>query len=483
MTTESTAYKRPASAMERLFTRSPFSLVSVVARIRGDITGEALAAAVGKVRMRHTNLRVRLEDDDQHNPWLTTEGADSIPVEVIPRESAEQWIRVVADAGAVPFDFEKQTPIRFFLIRSDAVSELIVMCHHILCDGMSLAYLVRDLLEHLGDPSLAVTVLPHPVPVGPATMPSDVSLNPLVRYVIRRMNLKWEANPVYFDQHDYELLTEAYWQTYDHRLAPIELSQAETTELVERCRRERVTVTTALTAAFAAAQSIELGERRYEPELGVAADLRNRLRQPAGEAMGFYAGVATYSYEYDARAGFWDNARKLHTKLQEGFTDETLFKEPLTWSLLSPTILDAINFKKLGSLVPEEAPGSTKLRDFSERKDVVQGILKRDKMESPDRVFMGTAITNLTRLDFPTNYGPLELERMIMKPGGAFPLASVNLVVGAVTAAGRLSLTIEYVENNIDRDTMETLQTTTLGLLLDDHRSARDAGAGEPFVE
>ena len=101
--------------------------------------------------------------------------------------------------------------------------------------------------------------------------------------------------------------------------------------------------------------------------------------------------------------------------------------------------------RSLGSLVPETAAGSRKLRDFSRRNDVVLGILKRDKMESPDRVFMGTAITNLTRMDFPTHYGPLELERLIMKPGGAFPLANVNMLVGAVTAAGRLSLAVEYV--------------------------------------
>ena len=137
--------------------------------------------------------------------------------------------------------------------------------------------------------------------------------------------------------------------------------------------------------------------------------------------------------------------------------------------------MDAINFKKLGSLVPEDAPGSRKLRDFSRRKDVVQGILKRDKMESPDRVFMGTAITNLTRLDFPTTYGPLELERLIMKPGGAFPLASVNLVVGAVTVAGRLSLAIEYVENNIDDATMESIKETALRFLFDEHRAGRGA--------
>ncbi len=475
MTIQASTYKRQATAMERLFTRSPFALVTMVARIKGDVAEEALAAAVGKVRQRHTNLRVRFEDDDSHNPWLTAEGAGAIPLEVIPRESADHWVRVVTETGRVPFDYEKETPIRFILVQSDEVSELIIMCHHILCDGMSLAYVVRDLLEHLGDPSREVTVLPNPTPISPETMPDGLSLNALVRYAIRRINRKWEADPVYFDQHDYELLTAAYWQTYDHQLAPIDLSETETSELVERCRRERVTVNTAITAAFAAAQSIVLGDGQYVAKLGVAADLRGRLQPPVGEAMGFYAGVATHAYKHDPKAGFWDNARKLHSKLQAGFTDETLFKEPLTWSLLSPSILDAINFKKLGSLVPKSEPGSGKLREFSQREDVVQGILKRDKMETPDRVFMGTAITNLGRLDFPTTYGPIELERLTMKPGGAFPLGNVNLVVGAVTAAGRLSLAIEYVENNIANETMETIKKTALGFLLDDPTTGGDA--------
>jgi len=71
---------------------------------------------------------------------------------------------------------------------------------------------------------------------------------------------------------------------------------------------------------------------------------------------------------------------------------------------------------------------------FSRPNEVVLAILKRDKMESLDRVFVGAAVTNLGRLDVPTTYGALELDRLIMHPGGAFPLANVNLVVGAVTA-------------------------------------------------
>jgi len=79
---------------------------------------------------------------------------------------------------------------------------------------------------------------------------------------------------------------------------------------------------------------------------------------------------------------------------------------------------------------------------------------------------MGTAVTNLTRLDFPTNYGTLELDRLIMHPGGAFPLANINLVLGAVTCAGKLSLVVEYAEEAVDTRTMEKMKGQALEFLL-----------------
>jgi len=53
-----------------------------------------------------------------------------------------------------------------------------------------------------------------------------------------------------------------------------------------------------------------------------------------------------------------------------------------------------------------------------------------------------------------------------MKPGGGFPLANVNLVLGAVTCAGKLSLIVEFVEGNIDVRTMEEIKERALEFLL-----------------
>jgi NRPS condensation-like uncharacterized protein len=461
-------YKRQVTPIERLFTRSPFSIVTMVARIRGNVTESMIRGAVSKARQRHPNLRVRLVEDESGNPWFTSEGAQEIPVERVPRESDDHWIRVVQASCQIPFEFDTRPAIRFILVQSPVTSELIILCHHILCDGLSLAYLTRDLMVHLGDPDRAVQLLPDPVPIERDNIPKDVTVNAVVRFLINRMNRKWQDEEITFDQEDYRNLNEAYWTHYQHQVLSVELTEAQTFALVDRCRTEEVTVNSALSAAFVGAQTLSQGAKPFHSSVGVAASLRDRLQRPAGEVMGFYAGLVRPKYRYDSGRGFWDNARQFHRKVGPLFTNKNLFQDLLMWCYLEPTILEAINFKKLGGLVPKGSSRHHKISAFSTRDDTVLAILKRDKMDSLDRITMGTAVTNLARLDFPREYGALELDRLIMVPGAAFPLVNVNLVLGAVTYAGKLSLVVEFVEDNVDVRTMEEIRDRALQFLLEE---------------
>jgi hypothetical protein len=323
-------------------------------------------------------------------------------------------------------------------------------------------------MVHLGDPAREVEPLPDPVPIDRDNFPEGVSANAMVRFMINRMNKKWEAEKVVFDQEDYENLVAAYWQHYQHQVLTAELSEAQTGALVERCQKEQTTVNSALTAAFVGAQTIVLGDRPFHSSTLVAASLRDRLPRPAGEVMGFYAAAVQPKYRYDGRRGFWDNARQFHRKVLPLYTDKNLFQEALAWCHLDPTILEAIIFKTLGGLVPEGSSRYRKMSAFGTRDDTVLRILKRDKMDSLDRILYGTTVTNLGRLDFPRTYGTLELDRLIMKPGGAFPLVNFNLVLGAATCAGKLSLLLEFVEDNVDVRTMKEIRGRALGFLLEE---------------
>ncbi len=461
-------YERKITPIERLFSRSPSATVAVIVRIKGHVSESMLRCAISKVQKQHPNLRVRIKEDNDHCPWLTSEGAQAIPVEVIPRPSKDHWVEVYKAACQIPFEFDVRPAIRFILVQSPMESEMMILCHHIICDGLSLAYLARDLMLYLGHPNRDVDVLPDPVPIDRETIPRDVSLNPIVKFIIHRINQKWAKQKIYFDQEDYRNLNKAYWLNFRHRMLSVELSEAQTSKLVTRCRQENVTVNTALTTAFVGAQVRVQGSQPYHSTIGIAGNLRDRLEGDVGEVMGFYAGLITLKCNYHTRKGFWENARRFHRKITPLLTNKNLFKQHLAWCYLDPTILESFNFKKLGQLIPPTFTRYDKLSAFSKQKDAVLSLLKRGKADVLSKVFMGTAVTNLTRLDFPRKYGTLELDRLLMNPGSVFPLANINLVLGAVTCAGKLSLVIEYAEETVDTKTMEKINTEAMKFLVND---------------
>jgi NRPS condensation-like uncharacterized protein len=461
-------YERKVTAAERFFARSPCAIVTMVLRIKGHVSEEMLKLAVTRIQQRHALLRVRIETDADHAPWFRSEGVQEILVEIVPRESEDDWIEIHAQASRVPFEFETHPAIRFVLVQSPDQSELIILCHHIICDGISLAYLARDLMVHLGEPAREVEVLPAPPPIDLNNLPGDVSQSGLVKFLIGRMNRQWAKEAVFFDQEDYKALAEAYWANYHHELFSIELSQAETSALVARCRKEKVTVNSALTTAFFGAQSFVQGEMPYHAKTAIAADLRDRLQHSPGEGMGMYAGGVELKLGYNHKRGFWENARQFHKRIQPAFTNKNLFSAILNWLYLDPTITEAISFKKLGGLVPSESARYEKLSAFGAREDVVLRLLQRDRLETLETKYWGTAVTNLGRLDFPRTYGALELDRLIMQPGGGIPLANANLVLGAVTCSGKLSLVIEYAEEAVEPAMMERIKDQAMEYLIEE---------------
>ncbi len=458
-------YERKVTGAERFFSHSPFSTVTMVARIKGNMTADMLKSAVEKVQQRHALLRVRIESREGEL-WFISENVQEIPIKIVPRISENDWINIHDEGSKIPYEFETRPAVRFILVQSPDVSELIILCHHIICDGMSLAYLARDLMVHLGDPAVEAQALPAPEPITLENLPSDVALSGLIKYFINRIKRKWNDEIVFFDQEDYEALNKTYWDIYHHEVLSVELSEAETSALVARCRNEGVTVNTAVITAFSGAQNSVIDKKPHHAKTVSAVSLRDRLPHPPGEGMGYYALGLQLKYKYNPKKDFWENARNYHKKITANTSNKKVFGDLPSFLQMDSNIYEALNFKKLGTLVKPDSPRYKKLSDFSRREDVVVRLLKRAKMETLDTKLMGPAITNLGRLDFPKTYGALELDRLIMQPGGAFPLVHVDMVIGAVTCAGKLSLVVEYVEQAVDTVTMKKIKDKAMDLLL-----------------
>ena len=464
--TKSQTYERKVTGAERFFSHSPFSTVTMVARIKGNVTEDMLKRAVEKVKQRHALLRVRIKEGRGDELWFTSEGAQDIPVEIVARVTENDWIKIHAEGSKTPYEFETRPAVRFILVQSPDVSELIILCHHMICDGLSLAYLARDLMAHLGDPAVEARVLPAPEPISLENLPGDVAPSGLIKFFINRIIRKWADEIVFFDQEDYEAINQAYWDSYHHKIFSIELSKVETAALVSRCRKEGVTVNTAIITAFSGAQNFVTGVKPHYDKTASAVSLRDRLPNPPGEGMGYYAQGLEVKYEYQPEKGFWENARNYHKKIGANIPNKKAFGDLPAFLQMDSNIYEALTFKKLGVLVKPGSPRYDKLHGFSKREDVVVRLLQRAKMETFESKLLGPAITNLGRLDFPKNYGKLELDRLIMQPGGAFPLVHVDMVIGAATCAGKLSLVVEYAEEAVDTMAMKKIKDKAMEYLL-----------------
>ncbi|MFC1766752.1 condensation domain-containing protein [Planctomycetota bacterium] len=205
---ESQPFRRQIES-ERAVIMLPLNVV-MAAHIRGPLEQANLAAALERLRVRHPLLAVRVELNDDGTAFFTTEGVPAIPVHVELKASEEQWISRVEQEIRTPFKMETGPLFRCLLIQSKEGSKLILCGHHAVCDGMSLVYLLRDVLEQLTKPSETEPLLPPTIRFDTVTTPP--AINPVARALIRLMNHVWRKKKLRFDFGLMAQMHQRYWQ-------------------------------------------------------------------------------------------------------------------------------------------------------------------------------------------------------------------------------------------------------------------------------
>jgi len=253
VTNYNSEFKRRMGGPERVLLMMPLNVV-MAAKIKGAVEVERLASALDSLRKRHALLAVRVVIDENDIAWYVSQDVPEFTISTIPRQAEDQWLQIAVDECKTSFPIETGPLVRFSLLHSPERSDLVVCAHHAICDGMSLTYLIRDILQHLADPDRVVEILPEPPAITRDSVPSPPSSNLVARGVIGLFNKLWTRRNIRFDSSDLKRLHRTFWdKNRDAGLLAWESSVAETKALVSRCRAENVTVNTALWTAFLAA--------------------------------------------------------------------------------------------------------------------------------------------------------------------------------------------------------------------------------------
>lgn len=411
---------------------------SILIRIRGEFSLQQLQQALDRVRARHRLLIPGADDESL--------ASTHFPLRFLANGSDDQaWKEVVKEELRMPFPNGNGPFARFAWLQSNGHSDLIGTFHHGVCDGFSGIYVMRDVLQVLGNPKARVSALPPPAHLI-RLIPEAVTTDLRVKWQLRKTvimtraalslgrlskRITFRPQPA-FARSDLSTLGELPLNLRMCILTQT-LTDAQTARLIQCCKTEGTTVHAAVcTAWLRAFANTPDGTNHRIRSVSSPVSLRNRLTQPVDETAGMFLSTVETSLHCKPGTDFWTMAREFHTRFKHDSTDEKVFMMPLMFGAFAQSFSKA----EMGEAIRSFFSGPVKY-DFS--------------------------ITNLGRLDFPTQAGSLQVESLYNLVNSS----EHERTVGVNTFDGRMTFIFIFRESKMTSQAGEQLMTQAIRELAD----------------
>src|SRR5215831_15862904 len=276
---------------------------AVTALISGRTSPRDWRRALDHLQKRHPILSVCIDEEPDSIPSFRQADVTPIPLWIVEDEPELRWEVEVGKELARPFNPSRAPLIRAVLIQGARDAAFMLVAHHSIADGLSLAYAIRDTLD-----ALAGRFLP-PLPWLPS---QDDMMNVSDSLVDGREQDAGAAMPAVYRPHDNARPT----------VKGLRLSPGLTSSIRARARQEGTTVHGALCAALVLA-SREVFAALREIPLRILSPINARPLLDAGESCGVFLGATTSVFDRQAR-DFWDIARDARNGVAVNQTSENI---------------------------------------------------------------------------------------------------------------------------------------------------------------
>lgn len=423
---------------------STFTIVQA-ARVRGALDPQRLRLALDKIQRKHPMLRCSIEDGDPPTVMLEEHPAP-IPLRVVERVDAEEWQRQSHIERETRFDAARAPLMRLTWVRGhDAqgeVCELLVACHHVICDGMSMLTLLREIFALCADPGLDIgrhtgfnaleDILPPQV-LGDRRLRRSATWKALAFRLF--FNLRRKRPPV--PQGEFFVL---HWK----------LSREDTAALAARAKAEGVTVFAAMSVAFSLAFRTVKGAAA-NGKIFSPVDVRKFLELIRPDQLFAASPGAIVALDTDLPpervddAGFWEQARVFKARLNR-------------------------KVERMGRNVHEHFIGLEMMHSI-----FAQFVAERRS----DLDKFDTTISNIGRIDIPQDYPGFRVET-VYSPTARLPWRSTTAVLSS-GYAGELDFVFTCDTASLSRAQVERIREIAMGLIRE--RSRAPAAAAAPLRE
>ncbi|WP_406658154.1 condensation domain-containing protein [Methanolobus sp. ZRKC2] len=415
-------FKKEIRGMPRLLLRMPNSNVLMFGSIKGDFSADDLKKAVRKLPDNHQFLKCRIKFDNDDNAFYTIDRTLILPV--INAESCDMK-EVVKNELKYLFDFEKEPLVRITLVKENKETFLVVNCHHTICDGMSLVYLFKDIMQNLANRNNEEKYIPSEPVFFEQKNVSQKEGNFFTHLFSGIINWKWKRKHVAFSRETYRSIHHGFWNEHMPEMCCFSFSEKQSQEIISKCREHGIKVNTALTTALLQTEKMVLEDEEYSDKVTIAVNIRDSLTKKPEESIGYFATAIRPQLKYSGDKAFLENALIFQKEISKMLSGN-LFKS-LAINLIDTKFLDSIVLNKFG-----------KRNDKMARK-----FIKKTMMDEINTTF---TVSNLGLLEIPTEYGPLELKTLY---GPIIYSDTMEKYIGILTINGKIHLSICYDENII----------------------------------
>jgi NRPS condensation-like uncharacterized protein len=281
-----------------------------ISTVEGHFSEQQIADALSKIQKRHPLLRSNVRRIATNVPaFVTNIDIPPIPIDIIERTSDVQWEEISLSEWERPFDLETNPAARLVWLKSETVSDLVLVCPHCVCDGSGFVTLMRELLLLLDDPEMELESYEGFESAG-SLVPASIRDSRLIHWKGKLFSTLAKGlfavlNPKPTSREgDFYLLTHT-------------LDRETTSALIRKCKTENTSVQAALcTASLLAHQSVRGKASRNKVISPV--DIRRYLPAIGRDHLFAFAPIVELSLsQKGSKNDFWPEARRMKQSLIE----------------------------------------------------------------------------------------------------------------------------------------------------------------------
>ena len=420
---------------ERLYLRSPSINVCFRVIIEGMFNKNTIEEALLKVYVRHPFLNCSVNIDNDNNAWLVKNNK-SINLDYY-NSNEMDWQTWYQKNDNIPFDFLNGNLVKYCVIVGKN-TEIIILGHHIIGDGIGYLNVVNDILLALDN---RIELKPQ-IPPFKTNFKETKKLNLVEKIYAKSINKKWKISRKQFSENEYVSFFQKYRNKYKPNFFMSLIENENLKKLLEHSKLNGLSVNEIIASAFSLA-FMEIMDRN-ETRLGVAANIRNELVSEPNNCMGNFVTGISANINFNHQNDFISSAKGITLKIKEQLGN--LKNRHMVVHFLSEFDKDLIESLMFAAYGDFEHTSSKKLAE-----------LIREKTENK-----GLGISNLGRFEHNVyeKFNLLDLQFI----GPSFPANAIT--VGIITVNNKMNICVRYNEGELKIETVKTIYEKAMELLL-----------------